>query len=230
MQYYSLDYGIKQIGRGGFPQARNIELKPGKMVTDDDFVWKVYGDRFPDFKPYIGTLILQKGSTVTDFISSAVISRGFVCSGKARGIIGRHRIANVQYYDLEIKHKDRLYSDYKLLHCVNNYVDKIDYKRSVFQKLRIENNTWVGQHCRIDTFTDYRELGENLRNNSFGDWQALEPVHIKFIDDYQPEHDIFTIWGINYKTYVSETLRSDFELNKITGLQYDFQGRHTAFG
>ncbi len=60
MQYYSIHCAATKIGRGGFPQSQNIEMKEGKKVTDDDFIWNLLGDRLPKFKPYIGTLIFKK--------------------------------------------------------------------------------------------------------------------------------------------------------------------------
>ena len=87
MNYFSIHCAIKKIGRGGFPQAQNIEIELGRKVTDSDFVWELRSDLLPDFKPYIGTLVLQNGSTLTDFISSAVISTEFVCSKKVKDII-----------------------------------------------------------------------------------------------------------------------------------------------
>src|SRR5687767_12636858 len=120
MQYYSLHCSATKIGRGGFPQAQNIEIAEGRKVTDDDFIWNLRGDCFPNFKPYIGTLILQKGSALTDFISAAMIGKGFVCSDRVRNIVAQHNMGKTAFYELSIKHKDTFYSNYQLMHSVNN--------------------------------------------------------------------------------------------------------------
>lgn len=112
MNYFSIHYAIKNIGRGGFPQVQNIEMEPGRKVTDSDFVWELRSDLLPDFKPYIGTLILQNGSTLTDFISSAVISTGFVCSKKVKEIIEKQSFKNLRFYELTIKHKGFYYNNF----------------------------------------------------------------------------------------------------------------------
>lgn len=229
MQYYSLHYGTKNIGRTSFPQAQDIEMEPGRMVTDKDFIWNVEGNAFPDFNPYIGTLVLRNGAAVTDFISSATISVGFVCSNKVQEIIGNHDTANIQYYEVGIKHKEVYHPNYKLLHCVNSYTDRIDFINSTFRKTRVENNARVGEIVAIGSFEQYRNLYEELRKNGYGDSNSIEPVNIKFKNGYQPEHDIFTIWGITYKTYITERLRSAFEKSKVTGVMYDFYGEHTEF-
>lgn len=230
MQYYSLHYGIQKIGRGGYPQVRDIELEEGRMVTDDDFVWKLLGDRFPDFKPYIGTLILQKGSAVTDFISSAIISTGYVCSDKARNIIEEHKIDMTNFYELSIKHKGTYYSNYQLMHCINNYVDKVDFNKSVFHIQRMENNQKIGKVQPIKNLEEYISLSKQPRNNKiYDDWRYLVPITIRFKDGFQPVHDIFLIWGITYKTYISDQLKTAFEKNKVTGVKFDIFGEHTYF-
>lgn len=229
MQYYSLHCAAKKIGRGGFPQAQDIELEEGRKVTDYDFVWQLRGDRFPEFKPYIGTLILQQGSVVTDFISASMISTGFVCSDKARNIIEEHSMGLTHFYELRIKHKDTYYSNYQLMHCTNNYVDRVDFDKSVFHIQRLENNQKMGKVQPIANLEDYIELSKKLsKNTTYGDWQYLVPVTICFKNNFEPEHDIFLIWGITHKTYVSERLRAAFEKNKVTGVMFDF-GEHTSF-
>lgn len=229
MQFYSLHEGTKNIGRTSFPQAQDIEMEPGRMVTDKDFIWKVEGNAFPDFNPYVGTLILRNGAAVTDFISSAIISVGFVCSNKVQEIIESQETANIQYYEVGIKHKEVYHPNYKVLHCVNSYTDRVDFAKSTFRKTRVENNARVGEIVPIESFEQYRTLYEELRKNGYGGWTRLEPMNIKFKDEYHPQHDIFTIWGIDYKTYITERLRSAFEKNKVTGVMYDFYGEHTDF-
>lgn len=230
MQYYSLHYSTTKIGRGGFPQVQNIELKKGKKVTDKDFVWNLLGDRFPDFEPYIGTLILQKGSAVTDFISSAMISIGFVCSDKARHIIEEHKIGKTNFYGLTVKHKETYYSNYCLMHCINNYVDMVDFDKSIFHIQKLENNQKIGKVQSIKNLEEYIALSDKLRQNTtYGDWWHLEPITICFKDNYQPEHDIFHIWGIKHWTYISERLKEAFETNDVSGVMFDFYGERTDF-
>ena len=230
MQYYSLHCAATKIGRGGYPQAQNIEMEEGRKVTDEDFVWNLRGDCFPDFQPYIGTLILQKGSAVTDFISAAIISTGFVCSDKARNIIEEHKMGKTKFYELGIKHKETYYSNYQLMHSVNNYVDRVDFDKSVFHIQRLENNQKIGKIQSIANLEEFIELSKKLsKNTTYGDWQYVVPMTIRFKDNFQPEHDIFFIWGLTYKTYVSEKLRAAFEKNKVTGIMFDFYGEHTDF-
>ena len=229
MKYYSIHYASSKIGRGGFPQAQDIEMAAGKKVTDPDFIWNLKGDAVPDFQPYIGTLILRNGSVVTDFISAAIISTGFVCSDKVRSIITQYSFGNTLFYKLGIKHKGVVYDNYTLMHCVNNYADKIDYENSDFRRLRIENNEKVGERCLVHNLEEVLLIKKDFAKNKYGDWCFLEPFTIKFQEGFTPIHDIFTIWGATYNTYVSERLRDAFERSKVTGIQYDFDHEHTEF-
>ena len=229
MNYFSIHYAIKKIGRGGFPQARNIEMEPGRKVTDSDFVWELRSDCLPDFKPYIGTLVLQNGSTLTDFISSAVISTGFVCSEKVKEIIEKHNFKNLRFYELTLKHKGVYYNNFYLMHNVNSYTDKIDFPNSKFTKYKIENNKWIGEKVQIADFSNYKELNERLIMNRYGDWQKIETEEIKFINDFKITQDIFNLFGINSRTYISENIKTEFDKNKISGIEYDYDNVTTKF-
>ena len=229
MNYFSIHYAIKKIGRGGFPQAQNIEMEPGRKVTDSDFVWELRSDLLPDFKPYIGTLVLQNGSTVTDFISSAVISTGFVCGKKVKEIIEKQNFKNLRFYELTIKHKGVYYNNFYLMHNVNCYTDHIDFPNSKFNKYKIENNKWIGEKVQIADFSHYRDLNERLRTNRSGDWQKIETEEIKFLNDFEITEDIFNLYGINSRTYISDNIKTKFEKNKISGIQYDDDEITTKF-
>lgn len=106
MEYFPIHNATSKIGRGGYPQSQDIELEPGRTVHDSDFTWRLNYNEFPKFTPYLGTLILQKGSAVTDFISSATVSVGFVCSDRVRDIFLNFNIGETQFYQQHIKHKD----------------------------------------------------------------------------------------------------------------------------
>jgi hypothetical protein len=228
MQYYSIDNATSDIGKY-FPQVQNMEMAIGKTVNDDDFVWKIEGDKLPNFKPYIGTLILKEGALMTDFISTASISTGFVCSDKVENIIRQHSFGLTNFYELIVKHKGQYFSNYKLMHCVNNYTKSIDYSKSKFKRYKIENNKKVGEIYHISSFNEIVALKNELSKNKYGDWCFLEPYSIKFKEGFQPIHDIFIMWGLTNKTYISERLRESFENANISGIQYDFDVEHINF-
>ena len=223
MLYHSLGCAIRKIGRAGFPQSLGNELEPGKMVTDPDYVWKLRGDERPSFMPYVGTVILRNGSAITDFISSATItSFAFICSDRVQSIVKSLEFGDTYFYDLKVKYKESTYFNYSLLHCLNNYVNQINYQQSEFKKLRIENNQWVGEQIKVRSYEDVKDIKNVFRNNGYRDWTRLEPSIISLNDNDKIVHDIFTIWGITYRVYVSEKLLSMFDKAKITGMQYNF--------
>jgi hypothetical protein len=229
MKYYSIHYAIKKIGRGGFPQAQNIEMEPGRKVTDRDFAWELRADLLPDFKPYIGTLVLQNGSTLTDFISSATISMGFICNEKVKKIIEKHNFDKLRFYELIIKHKGIYHNNFYLMHNVNSYTNNIDFPNSKFNIYKIENNKWLAEKIKIVDFSQYKELSEKMRRNKYGDWQKIEAEEIKFVNDFKIMHDIFNLFGVNSKTYISDNIKTEFEKNKITGIQYNLDEITTEF-
>jgi hypothetical protein len=134
------------------------------------------------------------------------------------------------FYNLGIKHKETYYSNYQLMHSINNYVDRVDFDKSIFYIQRLANNQKVGKVQPIKNLEEFTELSKKLsKNTTYGDWQYVVPVTVRFKENFQPEHDIFLIWGLTYKTYISERLRTAFENNKVTGVMFDFFGEHTDF-
>lgn len=228
MKYYSIDNATSEIGKN-FPQVQNIEMAVGKTVNDPDFAWRIEADKVPNFKPYIGTLILKDGSLMTDFISTSILSHGFVCNEKVENIIRKYSFGITNFYELGVKYNEQLYDNYKLMHCVNNYAKIIDYTKSDFKRLKIENNMKVGERYSINSFDEFVTLKNNLSKNKYGDWCFIEPITIKFEDGFHPTHDIFIIWNLTTKFYVSERLREDFENSQISGIQYDFDVEHINF-
>jgi len=225
LEYYSLHYATTKIGRGGYPQSQDIELEPGRTVHDSDFVWRLMHDRFPSFNPYLGTLILQEGAAVTDFISAATISVGFVCSNRVRDILLEYNIGETHFYEQSFKHKGQLYTNYNLLHCINNATRLIEFDNSLFQLVRYQNNNKIVKEQMVMDLDEYLWYKHNMSSNTSGDWQSIEPIHIHFKTGKIPP-DIFHIREVDNKTYISQRLKTAFEFNKVTGIMYDWIDRH----
>jgi|GEM_PF-1477961 len=226
MKYYSIQYATSKIGRAGYPQVVENKIEDGKMVTDPDYIWNVSGDTLPRFHPYVGTLLLRNGWAVSAFKYNV-----FVCSDKVANLVNQHSLGETYFYEFNgIKHKDKLYDNYKLMHCLNNYADKIDFERSEFRRLKLQNNQKVGEPYKVDSLEQVLKTKKELsKNTGYGTWMYLEPFSIRFKENFLPKHDIFKIWGASYDTYISERLREAFEKSKVTGIQYDFDSKHVDF-
>lgn len=131
--------------------------------------------------------------------------------------------------NLQLNTKDFIITIFYLMHNVNSYTNKIDFPNSKFNKYKIENNKWIGEKVKIADFSHYRELNERLRMNRYGDWQKIETEEIKFLNDFKITEDIFSLYGINSRTYISDNIKTEFEKNKISGIQYDYDEITTKF-
>lgn len=229
MIYYSLHEANRKIGRSGYPQVQSFESDPGRMVTDPDFVYQLRGDTKPLLPPYAGTLLLQKGATATDFLSSAHISGAFVCTEKVEAIIKQFNYGNTDFYPISVKHRGEIYQHYKLMHCTNNYTGFIDYEKSDFKRLRIRNNTREAETYPIRDLDDFQQQKRLFLKNTYGDWTSIEPFTIRFKNGLKPIHDIFNIWPVDIRTFISEPLKEAFDKTKITGVQYNFDKAAVVF-
>jgi len=229
MIYYSLHEANRKIGRCSYPQVQSFESESGRMVTDTDFVYQLRGDTKPLLPPYAGTLLLQTGATATDFLSSAHISWAFVCTEKVEAIIKQFNYGNTDFYPISVKHKGDIYQHYKLMHCTNSYAIFIDYEKSDFKRFRIRNNAREAESCPIRDIDDLQQQKRLLFKNTYGDWTSIAPFTIRFKNGFKPAHDIFNIWPVDIRTFISEPLKDAFDKTKITGVQYNFDQIPVAF-
>jgi hypothetical protein len=229
MEYYALHEACYKIGRCTYPQVQDFESEPGRMVTDPDFVYQLRGDTKPIIPPYAGTLLLQKGATATDFLSSAHISWAFVCTEKAEAIIKQFNYGDTDFYPVTVKHRENIYQHYKLMHCTNCYTSLIDYKKSDFRRIRIRNNTRESETYPIRDLAHLQEQRKLFFRNAYGDWTYIAPFTIRFKNGYKPTNDIFNIWPADIRTFISDPLKQAFDIARITGIQYNFDQAPVVF-
>lgn len=213
--HFEIRNSYKNIGRGGFPQSQNIHLEQGKTVHDKDFIWNIGDSSFPDFTPNIGTLIIQNGAKLTDFISSATISSGFIVSSKVKLILEKFNLAPTRFYSCSLSHKGTIINEYYFLHTLNNTEIDIDFTRSVFQVKRFEEVI-----DRI-VFRDFNELQNKTKElNEAIEYYTLQYESIFIKQSKNEKLDLFKLGDAGYGTYISNKLREAFEDAKLSGINY----------
>ena len=222
MKFYSIKNSIDDIGEGGFPQSQTIDLDHGRTVRDYDFIWNIHWNQKPNFQPYIGTIVLEDKSTLTDFISSATVSSGFLCSERAKKIIDKYDNGQVYFYPLNVRHKNNIYTDYWYLHCTNDISDNIDLPNCLFQLFYFDGLTKFTNPLQIESAEMLEEINEKLLFRRDGSkWTDIEPTRIKFKSGFQITDNIFNIGRIDFKQYVSDQLKTELEKHNITGIRYN---------
>jgi hypothetical protein len=229
MEYYSLHNATTKIGRAGFPQSIESELEEGRSVWDDDYVWKLEHGVSPSFEPYLGTILVRKGATVTDLISTVAVTSGFVCSDRFKSLLERFVCGDTKFYPLFLRHVNNVYQSYYLMRCTNDYSDKVDFPKSKFILERQENEEILEELVPIESLEHYQRVAEDRNAGKMRPWIIFRPKEICFKSGFSPEHDLFVLKGIDIKTYVSQSLKGAIERAKMTGLTFDFYHEHTHF-
>lgn len=213
--YFEIRNCHKNIGSAGFPQSVNIKLDQGKTVNDPDFIWNLSTSSFPDFTPTIGTLVVRDGAKLTDFISSATISSGFIISQRVKSILENFRLETSRFYKCSLLHKGILIEDYYYLHKLNNLVFEIDFERSLFNIMSSEG---VEETLKFSN-SDELQSRSNEVNRSNGKYK----LHFDrlYISKFKAEESSLFETGIaGNGTFISGSLKKALEENNITGIDY----------
>jgi len=210
---YQLKNSTEKIGRGGYPQSQEIILEPGKTVKDSNFIWQIDKSEFPSFSPNTGTLKLMNGSKVTDFISAATISWGFIISKKVKKILENFSLPPIRFYKCPIIHKGKIIENYFLMHLICDLTDKIDFRSSDFY---IDDFGDFKEHVEIDDLNDFNTKIVELNKES--NFLEIKASKLRFDKDYILDIDIFQIESISNKTFITKRINDRFIEEKVTGI------------
>ncbi len=213
--YFEIRNCHKNIGRAGFPQSVNIKLDEGKSVNDPDFIWNLSTSSFPDFTPTIGTIVVRDGAKLTDFISSATISSGFIISQRVKSILENFRLATSKFYKCSLLHKDILIEGYYYLHTLNKLVFEIDFERSSFN---IMSSNVVEETQKFNNFDELQSRSDEI-NRTNGKYKLqFDRLYVSKFN--AEESDLFETGIAGYGTFISGSLKKALEENNITGVNY----------
>ena len=120
----------KQIIGRQYPQIQTMAGTVNKDAPDS--LYNVYADAFPDFIPNLNYFVLEKNAKVTDVLSAAMISYGFIVNEKVKDILCGHHLPSCQFYPALVRHHGILLNNYYWFFYVCDVLDFIDYGKTKF--------------------------------------------------------------------------------------------------
>ena len=219
MKYYRLDNSVntKEIGRH-YLQTTFADKKTM------DSCWSLVDEEFPDFKPDL-RFDLEKGSKLTDVVSSGVDVPGFMINERVKNIFEQCKLPEHRYYEATVKDLKGVIHPYYCLHILPNDYSMIDFDRTMFKKTEEPMKTWPelafpnvekiknAPEIRIKSLEEMKKYEDEFFPNDL--YVVLDVLRIHDREKYDmlffPDVDVTT-------KYISEKLANMLKSEKITGI------------
>ena len=215
MDYYKLVPSIDSNEIGVYPQCPNM-LKLGFLKDI------MYGTELGILNN-IDSLpepIIDEKAEPTTFLSVVAVSRAkFLVFHKAFiSFLKNYEVSNYQDWDIDVYHKKKLITDYKLFYAVEGLQSKlIDYKNSVFYVGKLADWTFRGKNLQINNYQEYLNIQEVLKP------EKLMIKSDKLILDFSRNtYDLFRINHVPFMAgyFVSSKLKTAIEESEYTGFSF----------
>lgn len=209
MKYYILKNSNEKKDVGSqYPQIQEIG---GTMHKDaPDSIYKVPSGRFPDFIPNLNYLNLHPKAKLTDVLSAAHISNGFILSQKVKNIFDEFNLIEHRYYPAIINHNGTLYKDFFWFCPIGDLVDYIDFNRTEFYITDSFNEKF---QINIENKEDLKQT-----YNDISSLNKIRTYKYYFISNHSPNKDLFFINFADSRLIISESLENKLQQEKITGI------------
>lgn len=208
MQYYILKNSNEKKDIGSqYPQ---IQEMGGTMHKDaPDSIHKVPSGRFPDFITNLNYLILHPKAKLTDVLSVAHISNGFIVNQKIKNIFDNFNLIEHKYFPAIIYHNGTLHNDYFWFCPIGNLIDLIDFNRTEFYI--------------VDSFGDKEPI--KVKNKKelqlvYNSTSSLNKIRTDkyFFNNIGSLKDLFFIHFADTRIFISESLLKQLDELKIKGI------------
>ena len=218
MKYFRLENSVntKETGRNA------IQLTFVDRKTMDS-CWSLVDEEFPNFKPDL-RFDLEKGSKLTDLVSSGVNVPGFMINERVKNIFEQCKLPEHRYYEASVKDHKGVVHPYYYLHILPNDYSLIDFDKTIFKKTEEPMKIWPelafqnveeikkAPEIRIKSLEEMKDYEEEFFPNLY---VILDVLRIHDSEKYDmlffPDVDVTT-------KYISEKLANMLKSEKITGI------------
>ena len=218
MKYFRLENSVntKETGRNA------IQLTFADKKTMDS-CWGLVDEEFPNFKPDL-RFDLEKGSKLTDLVSSGVDVPGFMINERVKNIFEQCKLPEHRYYEASVKDHKGVVHPYYYLHIMPNDYSMVDFDKTIFKKTEEPMKIWPelafqnveeikkAPEIQIKNVAEMKKYEDEFFPNLYVVLDVLR-IHDREKYDmlYFPDVDVNT-------KYISEKLANMLKSEKITGI------------
>ncbi|NME72947.1 hypothetical protein [Flammeovirga aprica] len=219
MRYYILEDSTGDEIGNTYPQtdgmSNNYKFKKIDSVSNLPIL------KAPKVIPDLNSVMLGKGSNLTDIVSSALFnSYSFLVNSKLKALMTKFNLPKHAFFEATLlKYDSDVKENYFLFHLQESHSTSIDFTKSSFSTLRIppwELPNWDYEKTpiEINSHDDLVKKTKELKSV-----KNIVPDRLKLVDNFDHNLDLFTLRYLYGKILISERLKEALEINKISGFQ-----------
>ncbi|MEO0511233.1 MAG: hypothetical protein AAF065_15390 [Verrucomicrobiota bacterium] len=225
--FYKLTERIDSMGI--YPQNQN--LGGNYDYESSRSVHKLKSGTLPSFEPDFGTIIIEKGTTLTDIVSSAPIpNSGILLSLRTKAILDRFRLPPHRYFPVLLSQAGKKVEGYYWLQISEpkDALDAVDFANSKFQ---LQSSIPNKSHCNLEIETIEEFHKELASLSKYAEKYSIElgayiactsyRMNEVFLDRY----DLFRINRFDLEFNIRKAVRAAFEEVGITGIEFKIPSR-----
>lgn len=218
MEYFKMKYSVDEKVIGDYPQIRDCV-----KGYDDEAPHAIYEfvgcrDKFPTFTPKLDGMKLYGRAKRTDFLSFvyAPSDRFHVMSPKAKEILEQFNLCDYRFYPLGLYSKKKRY-EYYCLNILSLKPDPIDYKNSVFVKMK---NFHFQENKEEQVYVKNEKDWDGLNDKLWDEGWKICCTHFVLKSPF--DWDLFYCWSglADSDVYVSARLKDAIISAGLTGLEF----------
>jgi hypothetical protein len=173
-------------------------------------------DKIPDFEPDLNYFVVQAKAKLTDLLSTAPITGGFLISDNLKSILEYYNLPLHKFFLASISYRKGFYN-FHWLHLVSNLTEFIDYPNSIF--FVYQNYRHNLGYVEIKSEEDYTLKKDKLKKDNPDKTITIWIEKIKFLADFKNDLDLFKIGIFDNNWYITERLRNAIFAANITGCE-----------
>lgn len=218
-RYAILDNSASRKEVGYYPQISS--LPSNYLEAGERSIYKVPHSDFPEFTPDLSGLPLRKDAKLTDVISCAYISDGFLVNSRALEVFEEFKLPPYRLHPCTIV-QNKLEYEYYWFHYLIDLTAYINFPLSDFyigfDILSVEGP------IAFQDYEDFINKYEEYRVNG----KPISARKIVWKKDF-PELDLFTISKVDIRTFISPSLVNMLKKNRVSGIEITEEPKSIEF-
>ncbi len=208
MKYYFLEL---TSDAGIFPQIQS--MKNAVHVDDAKSVYNIpYGEKC-NVQPDLGDFVVEEHAELTDFLSCAMLFRGYIVSQKALKILTALPKEEVEIYPCRIRFKGALLDSYFWVRWLSYGAKYLDFNRICFKETNFRVTEVFNQH----SFLNYEELVSFLDQKPTMHKLLFDKL---YFSELIANHDVFDIRPLNSSVIVSQRIVDQLVDAEVSGCKF----------
>lgn len=171
-------------------------------------------EKIPDYEPNLDYFIVQGRAKLSDILSVAPVSGGFLMSAKLKNILEQFRLPTHKFYPAKLQHKKQFY-DYYWMHIICDLTDYVDYPNSTF--FVYYNYSQNLGYINISSKEELIQKKQKLKSDNPGKTVTIWADKLTLSQSFNKKLDLFEVGTFDANYYISESLCQAITNAKVSG-------------